>query len=296
MKRDKHQIGFIAVNIIPTLLLFGLFFVYPFIKTFYISLFSWRGLSKNMTFLGLANFKRLFTDPIILQATKNNLFFLFWGTIVIFGFSMFFAATMSRKKYPEIGFYRVVFFFPNILSIIVVGLIWKFIYNPSFGILNSLMNSVGLGKYIKIWLGDPSTVMGALVVPQAWMYIGFYMLLLFAAMQNIPESYYESAKLDGAGEVKQLIYITLPLIWETMRTAFVFFVINAFSKTFNLVYVVTRGGPSRSSELLTTYLYQNAFQFSDFGYATAIGVFLFVILFLISIVVLRLTRTETYEY
>ena len=296
MRKDKSKNGFVAVNIIPTLFLFMVFFIYPFLKTFYISLFSWRGLSKNMKFIGLSNFKRLFSDPIILQATKNNLFFLLWGTIIIFGFALFFSTVMARKKYPEIGFYRIVFFFPNILSIIVVGLIWKFIYNPSFGLLNMLMKSLGLERFIKIWLGDPSTVMGALVVPQAWMYIGFYMLLLFSAMQNIPESYYESAKLDGAGEFKQLFYITLPLIWETMRTAFVFFVINAFSKTFNLVYVVTRGGPSRSSELLTTYLYQNAFQFSDFGYATAIGVYLFVILFLTSVLVLRLTKSETYEY
>jgi N-acetylglucosamine transport system permease protein len=238
----------------------------------------------------------MFEDPIIWQALKNNLYFMVWGTIIIFGFSLFFATIMARKKYREIGFYRIIFFFPNILSIIVVGLIWKFIYNPSFGLLNAFMEAIGLGSFTKVWLGDVSTVMPALVVPQAWMYIGFYMLLLFAAMQNIPESFYESAKLDGAGEFKQLIHITIPLIWETMRTAFVFFVINAFSKTFNLVYVVTRGGPSRSSELLTTYLYQNAFEFSNYGYATAIGVFLFIILFVISIVVLKFTRAEVYEY
>jgi len=292
----KQQKSFIAVNIIPTLALYSLFFIYPFIKTFYISLFSWRGLSKQMTFVGFRNFLRMFEDPIIWQALKNNLYFMVWGTIIIFGFSLFFATIMARKKYREIGFYRIIFFFPNILSIIVVGLIWKFIYNPSFGLLNAFMEAIGLGSFTKVWLGDVSTVMPALVVPQAWMYIGFYMLLLFAAMQNIPESFYESAKLDGAGEFKQLIHITIPLIWETMRTAFVFFVINAFSKTFNLVYVVTRGGPSRSSELLTTYLYQNAFEFSNYGYATAIGVFLFIILFVISIVVLKFTRAEVYEY
>jgi N-acetylglucosamine transport system permease protein len=292
----KHQKSFIAVNIIPTLLLYGIFFIYPFIKTFYISLFSWKGLSKHMRFIGFENFKDLVKDPIIWKALENNLFFLVWGTIIIFGFSIFFATVMARKRYGEMGFYRIVFFFPNILSIIVVGLIWKFIYNPSFGLLNAFLESVGLESWIKVWLGDVNTVMPSLVVPQAWMYIGFYMLLLFAAMQNIPESYYESAKLDGAGEITLLFRITIPLIWETMRTAFVFFVINAFSKTFNLVYVVTRGGPSRSSELLTTYLYQNAFEFSNYGYATSIGVFLFVILFVISIIVLKFTKAETYEY
>ena len=296
MKKEKGYKSFIAVNLLPTLILYDVFYIYPFLKTFYVSLFSWRGLSKNMKFIGFANFAKLFKDPIIWKATKNNLFFLFWGTIVIFLFSLFFSTVMARKKFKEMGFYRIVFFFPNMLSIIVVGLIWKFIYNPSFGILNTVMEFLGLGKYIKVWLGDPSTVMGALVVPQAWMYIGFYMLLFFAAMQNIPEELYESAKLDGAGEIRQLFSITIPLIWETMRTAFVFFVINAFSKTFNLVFVVTRGGPSRSSELLTTYLYQNAFQFSDFGYATAIGVYLFVILFVISFIVLKFTKAETYEY
>lgn len=287
---------FLALCIVPPLLLYAVFYIYPFIYAFFISLFDWSGYSKNMTFVGLKNFARLLDDPIVLVGIKNNLFFLVWSTLVIFILSMFFAVCITRLRIRNPGFFRIVFFFPNVLSIIVVGVLWMFIYNPSFGMLNSILEGTGLGMLIRDWLGDRNVVMSALVVPQAWMYIGFYMVLFIAAIQGIPEEYFESAVIDGANQFRQQFHITFPLIWGTLRTALVFFVVNAFSRTFALVYVVTKGGPNRASELLTTYLYEQAFMNGKFGYGTAIGLVLFVVVCIISFLVLKLTQREIIEF
>jgi N-acetylglucosamine transport system permease protein len=249
-----------------------------------------------MKFVGLSNFQKLIEDPIIYKALLNNLYFLFWGTITILTISLFFAVVLARGKFTEKGFYRVVFFFPNVLSLVVVGILWMFVYNPSFGILNAFLELIGLESLIKVWLGDSSTVMAALVVPQAWISIGFYMILYIAAIQNIPESYFEAAIIDGAGQIKQLFLITIPMMWEVVRVSLIFLVINAFTKTFAIVYVTTKGGPFRSSELLTTYMYEQAYENSDFGYGTTIGITLFLIVFIISTVVLKFTKREVNEY
>jgi N-acetylglucosamine transport system permease protein len=293
-RRLKNQ--FLAVCIVPPLVLYTVFYVYPFIYAFYICLFEWSGYSKNMLFVGLKNIYRLFGDAVVLQGLKNNLFFLFWSTFIIFIFSLYFAVSITRMRLKFAGFYRVIFFFPNVLSIIVIGVLWMFIYNPNIGLLNYILNAAGLGGLIHDWLGDQKMVMPSLIAPQAWMYIGFYMVLFIGAIQNVPEEYYESATIDGANQAMQQFYITIPLIWGTMRTAFVFFVVNAFARTFALVYVVTNGGPNRASELLTTYLYETAFVHGNFGYGTAIGVVLFAVVAFISFLVLRLSKREIVEY
>jgi len=282
----------------PTLALYAVFYIWPFVYAFYLSLFRWKGYSlNNMQYAGFFNFQKLLGDGLVWIGLKNNLFFLVWSTLIIFCFSLLFAVCLTRiKRIRSPNFYRIIYFFPNVLSIIVVGVLWMFIYNPSFGLLNGILRALGLNSLIGDWLGDKNIVMSALVAPQAWMYIGFYMVLFIAAIQNVPEEYYESAVIDGAGQIRQFVSITMPLIWGTLRTAFVFFVVNAFARTFALVYVVTEGGPNHASELMTTYLYNQAFKYSNFGYGSAIGVFLFAVVGVISLIVLRVTQREAIEY
>lgn len=293
---DFQKLLFLLVFLVPPLAIYMIFYIWPFLYAFYISLFSWSGYSREMAFCGLENFKRAFADPVVWKGLGNNLFFLVWSTLVIFLLSLFFAVCITRLKIKHPGFFRVVYFFPNTLSIIVVGVLWMFIYNPSFGLLNGLLNFAGLSHWIQDWLGDKNMVMGSLVAPQAWMYIGLYMVLFISAIQNIPEEYYESATLDGAGQWKQFFSITMPLIWGTLRTALVYFVVNAFARTFALVYVVTEGGPNRASELMTTYLYEQAFQNGKFGYGAAIGVILFAIVSVISLTIYKVTERDAVEY
>ncbi|MEG2262282.1 MAG: sugar ABC transporter permease [Clostridia bacterium] len=297
-KTDGRLKGFLLLFTLPTLALYAVLYIWPFIYAFYLSLFRWKGYSlTNMIYAGLYNYKTLFSDNIVWIGLKNNLFFLGCSTIVIFFFSLLFAVALTRlKRIRHPSFYRVIYFFPNVLSIIVVGVLWMFIYNPNFGLLNGVLQTLGLDFLIRDWLGDKGMVMSALIAPQAWMYIGFYMILFIAAIQNVPEEYYESAVIDGAGQFRQLFFVTIPLIWGTLRTAFVFFVVNAFARTFALVYVVTGGGPNHASELLTTYLYDQAFTYSNFGYGSAIGVFLFAVVCVISMIVMRVTEREVIEY
>lgn len=294
--RNWRKIGFILCFLLPPLLVYGVFYLLPFAQAFLYSLFNWSGYSRQMTFVGLDNFKKAFQDEVVWKALGNNFFFLFWSTLITFGLAFFFAVCFTRLKIKGTGFYRIVYFFPNTLSIVVVGVLWMFIYNPSFGLLNGILEFLGLSPLIQDWLGDKSVVMAALVAPQSWMYIGFYMVLFISAIQSVPEDYYEAATLDGAGQWRQLFHVTVPLIWGTFRTALVHFVVNAFEKTFALVRVVTAGGPNHASEVMTTYLYDQAFKYGNYGYGSAIGVILFFVIALVSLLVMRLTKRETYEY
>ena len=293
---DKQKQICLLLFVIPPLLVYFIFYIAPFLYAFYISLFNWSGYSQEMTFCGLANFKKAFADPFVWQGFKNNMFFLLWSSIVIFALSLFFAICVTRLRIKYPNFFRVIYFFPNTLSIIVVGVLWMFIFNPSFGLLNGLLETFGLGGLIQDWLGDKEVVMSSLIAPQAWMYIGFYMVLFISAIQGIPEDYYEAAMLDGASQWRQTISVTIPLIWGTVRTALVYFVVNAFARTFALVYVVTEGGPNRASELMTTYLYEQAFQNGKFGYGSTIGVLLFLVVSIISLTIHKLTEREVVEY
>lgn len=176
------------------------------------------------------------------------------------------------------------------MSIAVVSVMWTFIYNPSFGLVNGFLKRIGLERFAHVWLGEESVIMGALTVPLVWMNIGFYMILFIAAILNIPDERYEAAAIDGATKWHQFRYVTIPGIWQEISTSLVFFCVTAFNYSFELVYVMTQGGPNRASELLTTYLYQNAFTYSDYGYASAIGVLLFVVLFFIIFIVMKVMK------
>lgn len=295
-RKDWRRIGFILCFLLPPLIIYSIFYLLPFAQAFLYSLFDWSGYSREMTFVGLDNFKEAFQDEIVWKALGNNFFFLFWCTLVTFTLSFFFAVCFTRLNIKGTGFYRIVYFFPNTLSIVVVGVLWMFIFNPSFGLLNGVLEFLGLSSLIQDWLGDKNVVMAALVAPQSWMYVGFYMVLFISAIQSIPEDYYEAATLDGAGQWRQLFKITVPLVWGTFRTALIHFVVNAFEKTFALVRVVTTGGPNHASEVMTTYLYDQAFKFGHYGYGSAIGVILFVVIALVSLLVMKLTKRDVYEF
>ena len=280
MKLSREKL-FCYSFILPTFIFYSIFFLFPILHAFYISFFRWSGLSNRMTFVGLNNFIRLFQDEVILSSMLHNLFLLFVVSVFTFILAMFFASVIARSNYKEVGIYRVIYLFPNILSIVVISIIWMFIYNPSIGIVNALLKQLHLDCLIKVWLGDPKTVLGALAVPVIWMQTGFYTILYLSGMQNVPESLYEAAQLEGAKPVRQFFQITIPLIWEIIKSSLIFFVTHSFNLTFALVLVTTKGGPFRSSELLTTYLYEQAFEFSDFGYGTAIGILVFALMMLL---------------
>jgi len=196
------------------------------------------------------------------------------------------------------GFYRVVFFFPQVISAVIVGMLFTYVYNPTYGLLNAFLRLIGLGSMTRAWLGDVSTVLWAIAAVAIWSSVGFYMVIFMASMQSIPTSFYEAAVLDGATRWRQFRDITLPLMWETIRTALIYIAIAALD-FFTLVQVMTGGGSSasaRKSEVAAIYMYNEAFTQSRWGSASAVGVILLILTLMLSVVLMRITRRETYEF
>lgn len=294
--RKQSRSGFIAACTIPTLILFGVFMVYPTVDVFIMSLFKMGSTSLNRQFVGIQNFQTLMQDKLFWQAFRNNIFFIIVVTIITMSLSMFFAALLQQTRLREKPFYRIVFFFPNVLSIVVIGQLFVQIYDPSKGILNAFLSAVHLNGLSHAWLGEEGTVLWAVVAAMVWQAIGYYMVMYMAGMDGISTQLYEVADLEGMGKFKQFFRITVPLMWEIIRVTIVFFIISTINMSFVFVKVMTNGGPNGSSETLLTYMYKQAFTNSNFGYAMAIGVFVFVFSFLLAIISNRLTKRETIQY
>lgn len=288
--------------ILPALILYFVFVLYPYGRAFYVSLTSWRGTSKNMPFVGLDNYRNLLDETRFMDALTRNAQLLIVLPIVTISIALLFAALFTGGgkggTVAGAGFYRVVFFFPQVISAVIVGILFTYVYNPSFGFLNSVLRGVGLGSLQRAWLGNPSTVLWAIAAVAIWSGVGFYMVIFIASMQSIPTSFYEAAVLDGAGRWRQFRDITLPLMWETIRTALIYLAIAALD-FFTLVQVMTGGGggvAARKSEVAAVYMYSEAFGKSRWGSASAVGVILLVLTLFLSVVIMRVTRRETYEF
>jgi N-acetylglucosamine transport system permease protein len=291
MYRDKYRL--IIPFLFPSVLLYVTFVLYPYFQSMYISLTRWRGLTPNAEFIGLENFERMFTDDRFWNALQNNLTFLGTIPLITIVISLFFAFLLTQGVRGA-KFYRLTYFFPQVMSIVAIGVLWSFVYHPIIGILNSLLRLLGVATP-PVWLGNPDTALGAIGAVVIWQGIGFFMILFIAGMESIPPTYYEAAVIDGANRWHLFWKITLPLLWDTVRTALIFLAIGAVDM-FAIVQTMTQGGPSRSTEVLATYLYDAAFLASRFGYATAIAVFMFIMVLTLSLVLMRLTRRESLEY
>lgn len=293
MKTAKRQrIILFLLFAIPGLILFIYLFAIPFLETFYYCFTDWNGISKTFNFVGIENFARLLKDKYIWIALWNNIKFCVIGGALTFGLAIFDAVAITQGKLREKHLYRVVFYIPNILSAVIISMLWMFIYNPNSGLLNGLLNGLGLEDWTRIWLGDKQTVVPCLIAVWVWMSMGFYMVMYISAIEGIPAELFEAADIDGATVWSKFRFITWPLVIETTKTSLVFFFINAFSGCFTLVNVMTEGGPARSSEVLSHYMYSTAFAQSQFGYASAIGVFIFAIVALLSGLLMFFTRRK----
>jgi N-acetylglucosamine transport system permease protein len=298
MNYQKNRV--IIPFLLPAVILYGVFVIYPYIRAFYISLTSWSGVSANMPFVGFKNYGNLLTDGRFLDAILRNgqlLIVLPVGTILV---ALAFAAlfTQGGTGIMGSGFYRVVYFFPQVISAVIVGILFQYVYNPRYGLLNTTLEKMGLDTLTRTWLGDPSTILWAIAFVAIWSAVGFYMVIFIASMQSIPTSFYEAAVLDGATRWRQFRDITLPLMWETIRTTLIYIAIQALDM-FVLVQVMTGGGStsaSRHAEVVAVYMYIEAFSKSRWGSASAVGVILLLLTMLLSVVIMRVTRRETYEY
>ena len=262
----------------------------------YYSFFDWSGSSSNKTFIGLGNYIKLFNDAIIPKTIIHDYFLVVTKVIGIMILAMFFAVALTQLKIKEAPFYRVIFFFPNIMSVVVIGILWTFIYNPSMGLINSGLDFIGLGSLAKPWLGDETWALPSLVLPSVWAGIGLFMLMLIGGITNISKSYYEAAEIDGATQWQQFWKVTVPLLWPQIKIAILYIVITTLNGSFVIVQVMTGGGPNNATHVMGSYLYQQAFVQFNFGYGATIGVMI-LILSLITVLILQFfMRREKVDY
>jgi N-acetylglucosamine transport system permease protein len=294
-----HKYRLIIPFLLPALVLYGAFVLWPYAQAIYVSFTSWRGVSPSKPWVGLDNYQRAWNDPRLTDALSRNAQILIVLPLVTIAIALTFAAlfTQGSNAIRGASFYRVVFFFPQVISAVIVGILWSYVYHPNVGLLNGVLGAVGLDSLERAWLGNPTTILWAIVAVAVWSSVGFYMVIYIASMQSIPTSFYEAATLDGANRWTTFKDITFPLIWETLRTTLIYIGIIALD-FFVLVQVMTGGGvgSGRRAEVAALYLYNQAFDRSRWGYASAIGVILLVLTLMLSVVIMRLTRRETYEF
>jgi raffinose/stachyose/melibiose transport system permease protein len=261
--------------ILPSFIFITIFFFYPIGYIFGISFFDWNGVSQNKSFVGLENYKNFFVDPIALKALKNQ---ILWGIITIFS-QMFLGLSMAILLRSKVRFkivYKVIFFFPNIISIVVVAYIFNKIYDNNFGELNYFLEMIKLNILSHPWLGDPDTALYCLMVANIWQWSGFSFLLYHAGLTQINEDLYESARIDGANIFNIVRSIVIPLLKPTHIALLILGVIGTL-KTFDIIYLTTRGGPARSTEFLSTYVFQAGIIEFKASYASTIALMIVLI-------------------
>lgn len=291
-KKKKQPVGFICICVIPTLLLTLFFTIIPTIRAFYLSLTSATALSLNPKFIGLENYTYMFHDKSFLQALGNTLKLLAVVPIITIAFALILAFIIHQSKLKERGLYRTILYFPNLVSMTVVGIIWSFVFHPTMGLLTSLMKKMGLGAYVLPWAGDSRTALWCIAIALIWQATGYYMIMHIAAMDGISSEIYEAAKLDGASSFRQFISITIPLMKNIIGITFVLAMSGTLVLSYVLSTVMTGGGPNGASTVLLKYMYDQGFVQGNFGYAMAIAVFSLAISVGLSMISRKLSGTE----
>ncbi len=285
----------ILLYMLPALTLLTAFVFLPIVLNFIYALFSWSSFSTQWDFVGLANFARLFSDETVWVAFKNNLWYAVISLVFQVGGSMLIAALLEekwmRRSQP---FFRTVYFLPSMISLTVVGILWQTIYSPVFGIVNPLLEKLGLGMLATDWLGNTRTAVFSVIAVSQWQYFGYTMVLFLVAMQGVPADLYESAIIDGANSFQRFIHITIPNIREIILVNCMITIIGAF-QVFDEIYIMTGGGPGRSSEVLGTYLFRTGFRNDEMGYASAIATMVFLVTFVFSVIQMRISGTGRRE-
>ncbi|MDX3584181.1 sugar ABC transporter permease [Streptomyces europaeiscabiei] len=307
----KGQNRFVAGFLLVPVALYLIFVIWPYIQTFGYSLTDWKGQSQTFSFIGLDNYTALFEDDIFLQAIWHNIQFLVFIPVVTILLALFFAFMLNaggRGRAGGVsgvagsGFYKIVYFFPQVLSLAILAVLFGAVYrSDSGGMLNGLLLKLGLVDESSPveWLNEPNFVLWALILVVVWHGVGFYLVLFSAAMQAIPRDIYEAALIDGAGRAHTFFRITLPLLWDSVQTAWVYLGIVAMDM-FILVSTMTAGeyggGPDHHSEVMATVMMRNFLLYGRSGYACAMGVVMLLLTLIVSVVMLRATRRERVEF
>ena len=290
MRRSKHRSRFLVLCVAPAVILFFLFMILPTLNVFRMSLFERGAYSPTETFVGMANFKALMGDVKFITSMQNTILLIVTVTIITFFFAIVFAAILTREKIRGQNFFRIVFYIPNILSVVVIAGIFSAIYKPENGMLNSILSAVSGETVMVLWKDQPMVII-SVIIAMVWQAIGYYMVMYMASMSAVPESLYESAGLDGAGRLTQFFQLTLPLIWTNIRTTLTFFIISTINMAFLFVKAMVAKG---MADVGLSFMYAQK-DAGLYGYSMAAGVVIFLFSFLLSALVNRVTVREVLE-
>lgn len=283
------MIGFLA----PATLLFLVFFIYPLLSVIWISFHQGNVASEKMAWVGLENYQRLFHDNVFWWMLKNTLLVVVIGGGATLVLALATAVGLTRIHRGR-DFFRTVFLFPNIMSAVATAVLWSFIFNPSFGILNGMLRGLGLETWTRAWLGEPQTALPVVIFVHIWTIAGFYIVLFYAGLLRIPADYSEAARIDGANAWQEFRHVTLPLLSEILKIGMIYAIINSVN-IFALVYLLNEGRAARYNGVLLTYMYEQAFENGAYGYACAIGVMTLITVLLCAGLVSLLFRREAIE-
>jgi len=277
----------IAMYVLPALLLILVLIYVPIILTGYYGLMKWDGIGE-MEFIGLSNYTKLLSDDNFWGSALNSLLLAIFSLVSLIGYLAI--SLVLAAKIKGANLLRKIYLIPMLLSSVAIAQLWLKIYHPSNGLLNSLLVFLGVDNP-PAWLAEPDLVLGAIFVPIIWQYAGFYILIYYAALKNIPDSVIEAAKIDGASPLQIAYKIKIPLIMGVIKVTIVLAFVGSL-KYFDLIYVMTGGGPNGASEVIASYMYKQAFNSYNFGYGSAVGFALLLLCLLATVVIQRLTRTD----
>ncbi|GGT18812.1 carbohydrate ABC transporter permease [Streptomyces purpureus] len=308
MQHGKYRfiLGFLAIP----LALYAVFVIWPFVQSIYYSFTDWTGLSPDFQMVGFDNYTKMFEDDIFWKSLWHSVLLALLLPLVTLGLALFFAFMINvggrRRRGAAIqgvrgsGFYKIAYFVPQVLSIAIVAILFQFAFDPAQGMINGLLRSAGVeGDSLPNWLGDPQLALWCIVAVLVWCTVGFFVVLFSAGMASIPRDFYEAALLDGASRITTFFRITLPLLWDTVQSGWVYMGILALgAEAFAVVHIMSvgPGGPDYATTVLPLYVYQAAFRDGQAAYATTIGVALLVVTLAFAAVVMRVGRRERLEF
>ncbi len=280
----RYRAGYAFV--LPAFVLYAIFMIYPFFNSIYLSFTDWNGATATKNFVGLDNFERLFDDGLLWKSLKNNLIWVVVGTIapLVIGYLL---AVLLASKPKGFTLFRTAFFMPQILSPVIIGIVWGWIYNPLFGILNTFLDSIGLESWSRGWLGDTTWALYAVLAAAIWAQVGFVFVVFLAGLQNVSRDLIEAATLDGANAWRRFWDVTVPQMANVVTVVTALMLIGGFS-VFDIIWVMTQGGPANATEVIATYAYSEAFTQNHVGYASTLTLVITVITLIASVIYIRL--------
>ncbi|WP_028544086.1 carbohydrate ABC transporter permease [Paenibacillus taiwanensis] len=274
MRTFTAKRAFVTFGLLPSIIIYTVFVIVPVFWSAYYGFFDWKGIGEAR-FMGFGNFTEALGDDIFWLSLKNNLIVVVASVFGQVPIALLLALLLRKGTWFQ-RFVRASVFMPMVLSSVVIGIIWSTIYHPQIGLLNGLLDMVGLGEWKKAWLSDPAIAMWMIAIPIIWNFIGPYLIMFLAALSSIPSEMDDAAAMDGASGTRKLISVTLPMIWDTIKVTIVL-CISGSLKAFDLIYVMTNGGPAHATELLASYMYNSTFNVFRYGYGSAVSTLIIII-------------------